>query len=151
MRMPEGLRLRDPQVVEMRRVSISILGYGADHLCRSQAINSGLPARDRDLREGAKGHSALQLSRDLDCQYRTATCSRTNYARLSAQRFTTAKNCRVRFRSTACTPEAIESPRTRKPSALTVALLGNRPANARSWLSRARSWGGPYHLSYRAR
>jgi ribosomal protein L37AE/L43A len=64
---------------------------------------------------GAKGHSALQLSRDLDCQYRTA--------------YVLAHKLRESLGSVvhggeellggpmACTLAAIGSPRTRKPIA----------------------------------
>ena len=72
MRLPEGLRVRDPQAVEMRRLPLSVLGNGADHLQdRKRPIRDYLLAIAIFV-NGAKGHSALQLSRDLDCQYKTA-------------------------------------------------------------------------------
>jgi hypothetical protein len=57
----------------MRGLPVSVFRDGADHIRRPQAVDSRLSPRHRDLfANGAKGHSALQLSRDLDCQYKTA-------------------------------------------------------------------------------
>jgi hypothetical protein len=65
--MSQGLRFRYRQALEMRGLPVSVFGNGADNL----------PGRKRPIRDyllaiaifvnGAKGHSALQLSRDLDC------------------------------------------------------------------------------------
>src|SRR3954449_525351 len=57
---------------------------------------------------GAKGHSALQLSRDLDCQYKTAFVLAHNSARLSVPwcKTRTLPSSRGRFMSMACTRAA---------------------------------------------
>ena len=56
----------------MHRLPLSILGDGPDDLRRPQTLHPKLSACHRDFCERGKGHSALQLSRDLDCQYKTA-------------------------------------------------------------------------------
>ena len=83
---------------------------------------------------GAKGHSALQLSRDLDCQYKTA--------------FVLAHKLREAMGSEVHNPDQPElsgtveidgayfggnvKPANRKASASTAASPRNRPASARS-------------------
>ena len=61
-----------PSGLEMRRLRASILGHVGNHLRRSQAAVPRLPLAIAIFANGAKGHSALQLSRDLCCQYKTA-------------------------------------------------------------------------------
>jgi ribosomal protein L37AE/L43A len=91
---------------------------------------------------GAKGHSALQLSRDLDCQYRTA--------------FVLAHKLREAIGSQVFNPDypelegevAIDGAyfggkvrqRTVKRIASTAAPRRSRLASGRSWWSPARSW-----------
>jgi hypothetical protein len=58
--------------MEMRGLPISVLGNRADHLSRSQAPDSGLPARHRDLRQRRQRPRCAATGRDLDCQYKTA-------------------------------------------------------------------------------
>jgi hypothetical protein len=72
MRMPQGLRLRGPESVEC-----SACRYQFSVTEQTIFQDRKRPIRDYLLAiaifvNGAKGHSALQLSRDLDCQYKTA-------------------------------------------------------------------------------
>jgi len=46
--------------------------YVRHDLWKPQACDPGHSRRNRDLHECAKGHSSLQLSRDLDVQYKSA-------------------------------------------------------------------------------
>jgi ribosomal protein L37AE/L43A len=95
---------------------------------------------------GAKGHSALQLSRDLDCQYKTA--------------FVLAHKLREALGSVVHGGEELSGevqvdgmytgghrkPENKKAERSDRRSPRNRPASARSWLSLARSWGGRYRL-----
>ena len=70
-RGPGNIRIH-AQVVEMRWLQVSVFHHCADHFRRSQASDWDYLLAIAIFANGAKGHSALQLSRDLDCQYKTA-------------------------------------------------------------------------------
>jgi transposase-like protein len=98
---------------------------------------------------GAKGHAALHLSRDLDVQYKTA--------------FVLSHKLREAMGSQVHNPDQPElsgtveidgmyaggnvNRRTRRPIALTVVLPRNRPASARLWLWRGKSRAAPCRSS----
>lgn len=66
------LRLYDAGSLEVQGVLAPVLRYLRDDLRQPENGDPGHSACDRDLHEWGEGHSALQLSRDLDCQYKTA-------------------------------------------------------------------------------
>jgi hypothetical protein len=59
--------------MEVQGMRLSVLRHQRDHLCQPQAATSrSLGVAIAIFVNGAKGYSALQLSRDLDVQYKTA-------------------------------------------------------------------------------
>jgi len=114
-----------------------------DHLRRPQALDPGIHARHRDLCDGAKGHSALQLSRDLDCQYKTRSSLAPNCGRLWAAVVQGAPNSFGHRQRRWYVHRRPSQPENRKRIALTGGSSRNRPASARSWLSPARFWAAP--------
>ena len=113
-----------------------------------------LPMRDYLLAiaifvNGAKGVSALQLSRDLDVQYKTAFVLATSSVR-RWRLSTRARYWAVMSRSTAPTSAVTSGRRTTRPIARTVASPSTRPASgAASWpcasaaAGRCPSWSSP--------
>src|SRR5437016_4339600 len=81
---------------------------------------------------GAKGISALQLSRDLDVQHKTAFVLAHKLRQSIAVEVKGAK-LDAKSRLMAPTSAAIFAPRTRKRTARTVALPSIRPASAAWW------------------
>ena len=72
VRLPQGLHLTVAARLEMQRLRASILRHrGTIFADRKRPLRDYLLAIAIFV-NGAKGHSALQLSRDLDCQYKTA-------------------------------------------------------------------------------
>ena len=55
-----------------KRLPLPVLSYVRDHLCRRKLSIRDILAAIAIFANGAKGMSALQLSRDLDVQYKTA-------------------------------------------------------------------------------
>ena len=73
LRLCRRLHLRDPQAVQVQSLQSPIQRHVSGTIFASRKLS----IRDYLLAiaifvNGAKGHSALQLSRDLDCQYKTA-------------------------------------------------------------------------------
>ncbi len=114
-----------------------------------------LPIRDYLLAiaifvNGAKGHSALQLSRDLDCQYKSAY--------VMAHKIREAMCADAKERTASGTVEVDGAyfgghvrPENRKEDRRTAALLRTRPASVRSWSSCASAAGSRCHSWPRAR
>ncbi len=89
---------------------------------------------------GAKGIAALQLSRDLDCQYKTAfVLSHKLRDALAAER--KASCLMARSRSTVPISAVTFALLTSKKNVLTVALPNTRPASAVSLLPSANAPG----------
>ena len=65
------LQLPDPSTLEVQSLHAPIQRHVRYDLRKPEAARSGLLAIAIFV-NGAKGHSALQVSRDLDCQYKTA-------------------------------------------------------------------------------
>ena len=133
------VRKCDAAGLEMQGLRLSVLGHGRDDLRGPQAADPGLSAGHRDLRERREGPRALQLSRDLDCQYKTAfvLAHKLREAIEAEQRKATFRA--TRKKSTAPISAATSSRRTKPRSALIAASRGtDRQAASRRRHARAR-------------
>ena len=88
--------------------------------------NRKLPIRDYLLAiaifvNGAKGYAALQLSRDLDCQYKSAFVMAQKSAKPLAQPSPKALPSKVTLKLMAVTSAVTTAPLTAKKTVLTVA------------------------------
>ena len=99
----------------------------------------------------SKGISMVQLSRDIDCQYKTAFVLAHKLREAIAQRSTLAKFLTVTLKSTARISAVTFARTMRNPSALIVALRSIRQAPAALWLPCVSAQAARCHLLPSAR
>ena len=131
----------------------SVFRDGADHLRRSQAAIWDYLLAIAIFVNGAKGHAALQLSRDLDCQYRTA------YVLAHKLREALGAEIHNPYQPELSGTVEIDGmyaggnakPANKKTDRVDRRLAEEQTGRRRSWLSPAKLWFAPCHSSCHAR